>query len=91
MYFSTSSADIALPDASKIASEAICKRYGLTFEDLSHYVISGQFSSYPDDQGVRKWWINFNLQSTGEYRYGVDVSATDGEVLGVFGPGDGNG
>lgn len=88
---SPTAADMALPEAVKLASVAVCNRYGLTFEDLSHYVISGQFSSYPEDQGVRKWWINFNLQSTGEYRYGVDVSATDGEILGIFGPGDGIG
>jgi hypothetical protein len=88
---SPTAADVALPEAAKTASEAVCKQYGLTFEELSHYVISGQFSSYPEDRGARKWWINFNLQSTGEYRYGVDVSATDGQVLDICGPGDGNG
>ncbi|MBR4067824.1 MAG: M56 family metallopeptidase [Clostridia bacterium] len=88
---SPTAADVALPEAAKTASEAVCKQYGLTFEDLSHYVISGQFSGYPENQGARKWWINFNLQSTGEYRYGVDVSATDGQVVDICGPGDGNG
>lgn len=83
--------DLTLEAAGRIAAEAVCAEYGLSFEELTHYYLRGQFITEETVQNAPKWWFNLVLQSTNECRYTIGITSPEGEVEHLGGPGDGNG
>ena len=83
--------DIPMDDAGRIAVEAVCEEFGLTYAELPNYILVGSFLSEPQVDNNPKWWFNLHIQSTGECRYTIGVTSPGGEVVDLVGPGGGNG
>ncbi|MBQ8161454.1 MAG: SH3 domain-containing protein [Clostridia bacterium] len=84
----------SLSQASELAVEAICQKYGMWRKALEEYHIRyGFHSSAYMAYGVAHpyWKIYFCEKGTNSVIYDVDVDASTGQVLAVIGPGEGNG
>ena len=84
-------ADMTMDEAGRIAMEAVCAEFGLSYADLPNYTLVGTFLSEPTVENNPKWWFNLHIQSSGECRYTIGVTSPEGEVVDLVGPGGGNG
>ncbi len=84
-------ASMTITDAGRIAAEAICQKYGISYKELPNYYLRGEYITEEGVENVPKWWFNLVIRSTHECRYTVGISLPEGVVEYIGGPGDGNG
>ena len=84
-------ADMTMDEAGRIAMEAVCAEFGLSYADLPNYTLVGTFLSEPQVENSPKWWFNLHIGSSGECRYTIGVTSPEGKVVDLVGPGGGNG